>query len=68
MIPEEIKSVYDGDTVYAFARFQERPAGAVRMDISSENGHAFSEEVKVAQGTEISTDNIPRTIARFSGA
>ena len=66
MIPEEIKSVYDGDTVYAFARFQERPAGAVRMDISSENGHAFSEEVKVAQGTEISTDNIPGTIARLA--
>jgi len=70
MIPEEIKSVYDGDTVYAFARFPEKPAGSVRMDISAENGHAFSEKVKieglVAHGTEISTDNIPGTIARLA--
>jgi len=70
MIPEEIKSVYDGDTVYAFARFPEKPAGSVRMDISAENGHAFSEEIKiegvVEPGTEISTDNIPGTIARLA--
>ncbi|MDD5723117.1 MAG: VIT and VWA domain-containing protein [Syntrophales bacterium] len=66
MIPEKIKAVYDGDTVYAFARFPEKPAGSVRMDISTEKGHAFSEEVKIAQGAEISTDNIPGTIARLA--
>ncbi|MEA2014608.1 MAG: VIT and VWA domain-containing protein, partial [Thermodesulfobacteriota bacterium] len=70
MIPEKIKSVYAGDTVYAFARFTEKPAGSVGMDISAENGHGFSEEIKtervVAPGTEISTDNIPGTIARLA--
>ncbi|MCB2173750.1 VWA domain-containing protein [bacterium] len=56
-IPREFGPAFAGDTIHAFARFSEPPAGTVVCDIKTTDGHTFSQTVELCPPSPQQTEN-----------
>jgi len=68
VFPEEIGSVFDGDTVYAFGWFRERPRGKAILRGTLENGASFARETPLRFAGESPERGSPGTLARMAAA
>jgi Ca-activated chloride channel family protein len=69
MLPTQVNTVYDGDTLHAFAQFRERPDGNVMLTAKLENGETLTQSLPVHQSSySKNKDNLPCTIARMAAA
>ena len=69
MIPSKPTTAFDGDTIFAFARFRKRPRGNVTLTAELENGETLTEVATPSR--EAAGDNtagIPGTLARIAAA
>lgn len=69
MIPSKLNTAFDGDTIFAFARFRKRPGGNVTLTAQIENGETLT-QVATPSG-DSACDNtavIPGTLARMAAA
>ncbi|MCD6429839.1 MAG: VWA domain-containing protein [Deltaproteobacteria bacterium] len=66
-IPIEIGSVYNGDTLHAFAFFDEMPKGTTTLEITLANGQTFSQSAAIVTPTSQTLDSlIPGPITRMA--
>jgi Ca-activated chloride channel homolog len=67
VIPEQINSVFDGDTVHVFARFGERPEGGVSLCVVFPNGVRSEQKAQIVPFPE-TKDNAtgPGPLARLT--
>jgi len=49
VFPEQIGSLYDGDTLHIFGRFKEKPVGEVTLTANLENGETFTQKLPVRE-------------------
>lgn len=69
MIPEQIASIYAGDTLHAFARFDEKPAGDVELRADLENGEPFAQKLHIQTGDQWTVSGaVPGTTSRMAAA
>ena len=69
MFPEQVNTIYDGDTLHAFAQFRERPDGNVMLTAKLENGETLTQSLPVHQSSYSKNKNdLPCTIARMAAA
>ena len=69
MLPAQVNTIYDGDTLYAFAQFRERLAGNVMLTAKLENGETLTQSLPVHQASySKNKDDLPCTIARMAAA
>ena len=69
MLPAQVNTVYDGDTLHAFARFKEKPDGNVMLTAKLENGDTLTQSLPVHQVSySKNKDDLPCTIARMAAA
>jgi Ca-activated chloride channel family protein len=69
MFPEQVNTIYDGDTLHAFAQFRERPDGNVMLTAKLENGETLTQSLPVHQSSySKNKDDLPATIARMAAA
>ena len=67
MFPEQINTIYDGDTLHAFAQFLERPDGNVMLTAKLENGETLTQNLPVHQSSySKNKDDLPCAIARMA--
>lgn len=69
MLSTQVNTVYDGDTLHAFARFQEKPDGIVILTAKLENGETVTQSVTTRQAScSQSKLDLPGTLARMAAA
>jgi Ca-activated chloride channel family protein len=56
-IPRKLGPAFAGDTIHAFARFSEPPAGTVACDIKTTDGHTFSQTIELCPPSPEQTEN-----------
>ncbi len=68
-VPENISSVFDGDTLHVFGRFKERPSGDIEMWADLENGETFAQKLAIQNRahSQTPTEN-PGTMARMAAS
>ena len=69
MIPSKLATAFDGDTIFAFARFREKPKGNVTLTARLENGETLTQTAAPSQDSgSDNTPGIPDTLARMAAA
>jgi Ca-activated chloride channel family protein len=69
MFPEQVNTIYDGDTLHAFARFKEKPNCNVMLTAKLENGETLTQSLPVHQSSySKNKDDLPSAIARMAAA
>ncbi|MCK5679868.1 VWA domain-containing protein, partial [bacterium] len=67
IIPKNIRSIYDGDTLHAFAFFDEMPKGSVTLEMTLANGQTFSQSAAMNSPINPVSDGLtPGPIARMA--
>jgi Ca-activated chloride channel family protein len=69
IITERIASIFAGDTLHTFARFNEKPAGEVELRADLENGEPFAQKLSIQTGDQWTVSGtIPGTTSRMAAA
>jgi Ca-activated chloride channel family protein len=69
MIPSKLNTAFDGDTIFAFARFRKRPGGNVTLTAQIENGETLTQVATPSRDSACdNTAVIPGTLARMAAA
>jgi Ca-activated chloride channel family protein len=69
MIPSKLTTVFDGDTIFAFARFPKRPGGKVTLTAQLENAETLTQVATPSRDADCdNTAGIPGTLARMAAA
>ena len=69
MLSTQVNTVYDGDTLHAFARFQEKPDGSVILTAKLENGETVTQSITTRQAScSQSQPDLTGTLARMAAA
>jgi Ca-activated chloride channel family protein len=69
MIPSKLTTAFDGDTLFAFARFRQRPEGNVTLTAQLENGETLTQVATPSRDSDFdNTPEIPGTLARMAAA
>lgn len=66
VIPKELGPVFHGDTLHVFARFSERPTGAVALDLVLEDGGSLTHTTSVESQPFHEAVALPSTLARMA--
>lgn len=67
IIPRNIESIYDGDTIHTFAFFDDIPKGCVTLEMTLAGGQIFSQSATIDVQTNPASDNlVPGPIARMA--
>lgn len=68
-LPEQIKAVYDGDTLHVFGRFKKMPKGDVELRADLNNGGTFIQKLPLHNRTHAQPPSeLPGTTARMATA
>jgi Ca-activated chloride channel family protein len=68
-IPGKIGSLFDGDTLHVFARFDQKPEGKVTLEAEMENGRAFAHTLPIQiKDQSAAPGQLPGTAARMAAA
>jgi Ca-activated chloride channel family protein len=69
MIPSKLTTAFDGDTLFAFARFRQRPEGNVTLTAQLENGETLTQVATPSRDSDFdNTPEIPGTLARMAAS
>ncbi len=69
VLSRKLNTLYDGDTLHAFARFQKKPEGTVTLTASLENGETFTQTIDTRKTAFVKTEtDLPDTLARLTAA
>ena len=69
MLPVQVNTIYDGDTLHAFAQFRERPDCNVMLMAKLENGETLTQSLPVHQTSYYKNkDDLLGAIARMAAA
>ncbi|MCK5228973.1 MAG: VWA domain-containing protein, partial [Desulfobulbaceae bacterium] len=67
IIPRDIGSVYDGDTLHVFACFDEKPKGQVSLNMTLNDGRTFSQTVDLEEHEQLMSGDEPAgSLARMA--
>lgn len=68
-IPGKIGSLFDGDTLHVFARFDQKPEGKVTLEAELEDGRGFSHALPLHfKDKDVAPNELPGTAARMAAA
>jgi len=69
MLSGHMTTLYDGDTLHAFARFKKKPEGTVTLKASLENGKTFTQSIDTRETAFVKIEkDLPDTLARLAAA
>jgi Ca-activated chloride channel homolog len=68
VIPQDLGPIYDGDTLHAFAWFDEKPIGSVTLEMTLADGRTFSQTATIQDFVSLpDQDNVlANTLARMA--
>lgn len=67
--PNKLGSVFDGDTVFSTARFNESTInGPVVLEVETETGEVVRQELTISEAASLPTQDTISTIARFAAS